>query len=94
MFREKLATNGGMIFPMSPPREASFWMKDTLISLDMIFIRPDGSIARIEPNTEPQSLTPSFSGEAVSAVLEIAGGTAAKLGIDEGDQVKWRDPQR
>ncbi len=92
MFRESLSSSAGMIFPMIPPREASFWMKNTLIPLDMIFIRSDGSIARIEPNTVPQSLEPVYSGEAVGAVLEIAGGEAAKQGIAEGDRVIWRDP--
>jgi uncharacterized protein len=91
MFRESLAANAGMIFPMIPPREASFWMKNTLIPLDMIFIRTDGSIARIEPDTTPQSLEPVSSGEPIGAVLEIAGGQAAKQGIAEGDKVTWRD---
>ncbi len=56
MFRTSLAAQGGMIFPMVPPRLATFWMKNTLIPLDMIFIRPDGTIARIAENTAPQSL--------------------------------------
>ncbi len=94
MFRESLAADAGMIFPMVPLREASFWMKNTLIPLDMIFIRSDGSIARIEPETTPQSLEPVPSGEPVAAVLEIAGGQAAKQGISEGDTVIWNDPSR
>ncbi len=89
MFRDKLAPNGGMIFPMNPPRPASFWMKNTVISLDLIFIRPDGVIARIAAEAVPYSLEPIDSGEPVSAVLEIAGGRAAKLGISEGDKVRW-----
>ena len=89
MFRDKLAPNAGMIFPMSPPRPASFWMKNTVISLDLIFIRPDGSIARIAAEAIPYSLEPIDSGEPVSAVLEIAGGRAAELGISEGDKVNW-----
>lgn len=94
MFRKSLPADGGMIFPMVPPREASFWMKNTLIPLDMIFVRSDGSIARIAANTEPYSLTPVSSLEPVAAVLEIAGGRAAELGIAEGDHVIWSDPQR
>jgi len=89
MFRDKLAPNGGMIFPMNPPRPASFWMKNTVISLDLIFIRPDGVIARIAAEAVPYSLEPIDSGEPVSAVLELAGGRAAKLGISEGDKVRW-----
>jgi uncharacterized protein len=92
MFRKSLANDAGMIFPMLPPRMASFWMKNTLIPLDMIFIRADGSIARIEPETVPQTLDPVSSGEPIAAVLEIAGGQAAKQGISEGDTVIWDDP--
>ncbi len=93
MFRETMASNAGMIFPMDPPRMASFWMKNTLIPLDMIFVRSDGTIARIAPETVPQSLEPVSSGEPIAAVLEIAGGESAKQGIGEGDQVIWRDPE-
>ena len=89
MFRESLGPDQGMIFPLDPPREASFWMKDTLIPLDMIFIRADGTIARIAANTTPHSLAPVSSGEPVAAVLEIRGGRAAELGIREGDRVEW-----
>ena len=81
MFRTSLPANGGMVFPMTPPRYASFWMKNTLIPLDMIFIRADGTIARIAANAVPHDLTPVDSGEPVAAVLEIAGGRAAKLRI-------------
>jgi uncharacterized protein len=91
MFRESLAPNHGMIFPMDPPREASFWMRNTVIPLDMIFIRADGSIARIAAETVPYSLIPVSSGEPVAAVLEISGGQAAALGIAENDTVKWKN---
>ena len=91
MFRESLRADGGMIFPMVPPRHASFWMKNTVMSLDMIFIRPDRTIARIEPETIPHSLDPVISGEPVSAVLELSAGRAAELGISEGDRVIWDD---
>lgn len=89
MFRDSLASDAGMIFPMDPPRTASFWMKNTVIPLDIIFVRPDGAIARIAAETIPYSLDPVESGEPVSAVLEIAGGRAAELGIAEGDKVTW-----
>lgn len=89
MFRDSLAPNVGMLFPFVPPRPASFWMKNTLIPLDMIFVRADGSIARIADNTVPHSLEPVAVEEPVAAVLEIAGGRAAELGITEADRVSW-----
>lgn len=90
-FRTSLPVDGGMIFPFEKPRIASFWMQDTLIPLDMLFIRADGSLDRIAENTIPGSLEPVASGGEVSAVLELAGGTAAKLGIDETAKVTWKD---
>ncbi len=89
MFRKSLADNGGMLFPMDPPRTASFWMKNTLIPLDMLFIRTDGTIAFIGANTVPYSREPVSAGVPVAAVLELRGGRAAELGIKEGDVVQW-----
>jgi uncharacterized protein len=89
MFRESLGPNEGMLFPFATPRPASFWMKNTLIPLDMIFIRADGSIARIAVNTVPHSLELVGVQEPVVAVLEIAGGRSVELGISEGDRVSW-----
>lgn len=94
MFRTNIPADGGMIFTPYPadgsgPREASFWMKNTPSPLDIIFIRPDGTIAAIAENTVPYSETPSRSGEPVSAVLEINGGKSAELGIAPGDKVTW-----
>ena len=89
MFRESLAPDAGMIFPFSPPRPASFWMKNTLIPLDIIFVRTDGTIEHIAANTIPYSLDPVASYGVVGAVLEIAGGRAAQLGLKEGDRVSW-----
>ena len=80
-----------MIFPFDPPREASFWMRNTMIPLDMIFIRTDGTIANIARETEPYSLDGQPSEGPVAAVLEIAGGRAAELGIEPGDRVSWPD---
>ncbi len=91
MFRTHIPADGGMLFPLSTPRVASFWMKNCPAPQDMIFIRSDGSIARIAANTTPYSLEPVDSGEPVSAVLEIAGGRAAALGIVEGDHIIWDD---
>ena len=89
MFRASLAADEGMIFPFPTLRPASFWMRNTLIPLDMIFIRADGTIARIAANTVPHSEESVTSGEPVAAVLEIKGGRAAELAISEGDRVSW-----
>ncbi len=94
MYRTDLKPDGGMIFTPypgdgSPPRVASFWMKNTPTSLDIIFIRADGTIASIAENTVPMSEAPVASTEAVSAVLEILGGKSAELGIAPGDKVSW-----
>ena len=94
MYRTGIPADGGMIFTPYPaegsgPREASFWMKNTPSPLDIIFIRPDGTIARVAENTVPYSEDQVKSGEPVSAVLEINGGKAAELGIAEGDKVTW-----
>jgi uncharacterized membrane protein (UPF0127 family) len=89
MFRKALPENGGMLFPMDPPRTASFWMKDTLIPLDMVFIHTDGTIAFLKSNAQPYSRIPVSAGVPVAAVLELRGGRAAELGIAEGDVVHW-----
>ena len=94
MFRTDIPGDGGMIFTPypadgGPPREASFWMKNTPSALDIIFIRADGTIATIAENTVPMSEVPVASGEPVAAVLELLGGRTAELGIAEGDKVSW-----
>ena len=89
MYRTQLAPDRGMIFPMEPPRDASFWMRNTLIPLDMIFVRADGTIANIAANTVPYSEEPVPSAGPVAADLELAGGRSAELGIKPGDKVKW-----
>jgi len=88
MFRKSLAPDRGMIFPYDPPQDISFWMKNTLIPLDIIFIRADGTIARIA-NAKAMDTTPLPAGEPVGLVVEIAGGRAKQLGIKEGDLVSW-----
>ena len=88
MFFKSLGPDQGMIFPYDPPQEVSFWMENTLIPLDIVFIRPDGTIARIT-NAKPLDETPLPSGEPIGAVLEIRGGRAAELGIKPGDEVEW-----
>lgn len=89
MFRRSLAPDGGMLFPMNPPRTASFWMKNTVIPLDMLFIRTDGTIAFVAAETVPYSREPVSAGVPVAAVLELSGGRAGELGIREGDRVSW-----
>ncbi|WP_243450834.1 DUF192 domain-containing protein [Sphingosinicella sp. CPCC 101087] len=90
MFREALGPDEGMIFPFQPPRPASFWMRNTLIPLDILFVRQDGTIARIAANAAPMSEDSITSGgEPVAAVLELRGGRAGELGIREGDRVSW-----
>jgi uncharacterized membrane protein (UPF0127 family) len=88
MYRRSVAPDRGMIFPYDPPQNVAFWMQNTLIPLDMIFIRADGRIARIA-TAKPLDLTSVPSGEPVAAVLEIRGGRAAQLGIRPGDRVQW-----
>lgn len=89
MFRKSLADDAGMIFPFAPPRPASFWMKNTLIPLDIIFVADGGRIESIAKNTEPYSLAPVKSVGSVNAVLELRGGLTAELGIKPGDTVAW-----
>lgn len=93
MHRQSLAPDRGMIFPFPIPKNAGFWMRNTLIPLDMIFIRADGSIANIAENAVPLSEEVVRSEGPVVAVLEIAGGRSAELGIKPGDRVEWSVPQ-
>jgi hypothetical protein len=90
MFRTRLAPDKGMIFPFPEDRVASFWMKNTVIPLDIIFIRRDGTIESIAANTIPYSLAPVRSNEPVAMVLEVAAGRAAELGIEPGNTVTWQ----
>lgn len=89
MFRTELAPDEAMIFPRQVAEPARFWMKNTPIPLDIIFIGPDGRIANIAAMTVPYSLDGVESQGAVIAILEIAGGRAAELGIQPGDRVSW-----
>ncbi|WP_373502449.1 DUF192 domain-containing protein [Aestuariivirga sp.] len=90
MFRQRLPEDRGMLFDFGQPRQVSMWMKNTYISLDMLFIRDDGKIAYIAENTVPKSLDTIGVSEPVVAVLELAGGTTRKLGIRAGDTVYHR----
>jgi uncharacterized protein len=88
MYRRSLAPDRGMLFDFARVQPISMWMQNTYIPLDMIFIRADGSIARIADNAEPLSTRTIPSGEPVLAVLEVIGGTAARLGVKPGDRVE------
>jgi uncharacterized membrane protein (UPF0127 family) len=90
MYRKSLAPDKGMLFDFKTPREAAFWMRNTLIPLDIIFITQDGRILTIARNAVPHSEVPIPSGGAIRGVLELAGGRAAQLGIYPGDRVKHR----
>lgn len=89
MFRTEMGANEGMLFPMNPPRRASFWMRNTYIPLDLIFVGMDGRIVNIAVNAIPYDESKLLSHGPVKAVLELNGGRAAELGIKPGDQVEW-----
>lgn len=94
MFRESMAREAGMLFIYEQDRIASFWMKNTFIPLDMLFIASDGTIMQVAPDAQPHNLTPIRSDKPVRAVLEINGGLAAELGIGAGDRVTLYRPKR
>ena len=87
MYRKELPDGKGMLFDFNPEQEISMWMKNTYVSLDMIFIRADGRILRIAENTEPLSTKIISSRGPARAVLEVVAGTAQKYGIRPGDRV-------
>jgi len=87
MYRKELPEGRGMLFDFQREQEVSFWMQNTYISLDMVFIRGDGRILRVVENTEPLSTRLIPSGGPVRGVLEVIAGTARKLGIKPGDRV-------
>lgn len=92
MFRTSLADNRGMIFHYGTPQEITMWMRNTYIPLDMLFIRADGTILRIERRAQPLSDRVIYSQGPAIAVLELAGGAAERLGVEPGDRVrhaKW-----
>lgn len=86
MFRDRLAREAGMLFVYDPPQPATFWMKNTMIPLDMVFIDDAGRVLNVEAGAVPYSLAARSSSGPVRAVLEINGGLAAELGIGPGTQ--------
>lgn len=88
MFRESMAADAGMLFIYDSVRPASFWMKNTLLPLDMIFIAADGRVVNIHERAVPGSLDSVNSAGPVKAILELNGGMSARLGIRPGDRVR------
>lgn len=87
MFRKSVSPAGGMLFVWDSPRVSQMWMRNTLVPLDMVFIRADGTVDSIAEDTVPHSLRIISSHGPVVATLELAGGTTARLGITVGDKV-------
>ena len=88
MFRRSLPRDHGMLFDFERTAPVAMWMKNTYLPLDMLFIRADGTVARIATDTEPLSTRTIPSGEPVLGVLELNAGTAARLGLHPGDKVE------
>ena len=88
MFREHMASSAGMIFVYDTPTHARFWMKNTLIPLDMIFADQTGRVTVVHSDAIPQDVTPIDGGEGVVYVIEINGGLAARIGIAPGAELR------
>lgn len=87
MYRRSLAPDHGMLFDFGDPEPVAMWMKNTYVSLDMVFVRADGTVQRVEAETEPLSTRTIESGEPVKFVVELAAGAAARIGLKSGDRV-------
>jgi uncharacterized membrane protein (UPF0127 family) len=94
MHVRNLPTTTGMLFVYEPESRISMWMKNTYISLDMVFARKDGTVSSVASNTEPLSLRSVASIEPVTFVLEINAGTAERLHIDENSRLLWDPPPK
>jgi hypothetical protein len=88
MFRRTMAPDAGMLFDYKTPTLATMWMRNTLIPLDMLFVDEQGRIVNIHERAVPQSLDVIAAAAPVRAVIELNGGTAARLGIVQGDRVQ------
>jgi len=89
MFRESMPKNAGMLFMYPAPKQVAFWMKNTMIPLDMIFLDETGTVKRVHKMAKPYDTTPIRGGEGILAVLEINGGLAQTLGITEGSEIHY-----
>lgn len=87
MFREKMDADHGMIFDFLTEQPVSFWMRNTILPLDMVFIHADGTVYRVAEDTVPYSETPVPSGAPVRYVLELNAGTSRTISLDPGDRV-------
>ncbi|NNJ76744.1 MAG: DUF192 domain-containing protein [Anderseniella sp.] len=90
MFRRSMGEREAMLFHWPSPRLVSMWMRNTYLSLDMLFVAADGLVVHVQANTVPQSLDVLSAGREVTAVMELVAGTAAKLGIRPGSRLKHR----
>lgn len=90
MFRRSMGEREAMLFHWPSPRVVSMWMRNTYLSLDMLFVTADGTVVHVQADTIPQSLDVLSAGRDVSAVMEVVAGTAAKLGIRPGSRLKHR----
>jgi uncharacterized membrane protein (UPF0127 family) len=90
MFRQVMPEDSAMLFDFIQPKPVAMWMKNTLVSLDMVFVREDGTIAAIAQNTVPQSLDTISVQEPVRGVIELAAGTVKRLGLKKNDKVFQR----
>jgi uncharacterized membrane protein (UPF0127 family) len=88
MMRDKMASSAGMLFVYDRPEHVSFWMKDTLLPLDMVFVGPDGAVTAVHSNAVPLDESPIDGGPGVQFVLEINGGLAERLGIAPGAEMR------
>ncbi len=88
MFRRQMARDAGMWFPVDPPRTASFWMKNTFLPLDIVFVGTNGRVLTVAANAKPYSESLIDSGGTISAVLELNAGEAARVGLKVGDKVR------
>ncbi len=87
MFRHQMARDAGMWFPVLPPRPATFWMKNTVLSLDIVFVAPNGRVLSIAAKAKPYSLDLIDSGGTIAGVLELNAGEAGRIGMKPGDKV-------
>jgi hypothetical protein len=92
MFRTRLARGRGMLFPFAAPRPLSFWMENTLISLDLVFVGADRRVLNVAARATPLSRAFLSSQGAAVAVLEIGAGEAARIGLRAGDRVEYNLP--
>ena len=92
MFVSDLPESRGMVFPLTPPRVETMWMRNTYIELDMLFIGANGRVTKIIERAHPMSDAILSSDTPVHAVLELRGGAVHKLGLALGDSVSWKQP--